>query len=412
MSKLPSPPTALASLLSCAKPLPSNSLFPSLSLSHSLSHPLPSPIDHPTFDQSAVDGYALRYDDLSQNPTNIPGQPPIPIPQPLPITPTQIRPGDPADQPLVPGTCVRIFTGAPLPPGADTVVMQEHTRTEDGHLHILDPRLVRHANVRFRGEQIRQGDIALQAGQVLDPAAIGYLATLGIETVQVHRKPRVAVLVTGNEFTAPGQPLQHGRIYESNGQMLQAALLPYAAHTDILHVAEDRTAMEAAIAAAADQYDLLIATGGVSVGDHDHTRPAFEAQGYTTIVHGVAQKPGKPMYFATRGTQAAFGLPGNPRAVLVCFYVYVLPFLQACMGQSEPGLRKLTLPLAQDWKRKPDGKTHFVTCRFRGQGCEIIDDRASHMLRSFVGADGLVALPPEPVDFPAGTLVEVLLLPR
>jgi molybdopterin molybdotransferase len=397
MSTLPSPPEALASLLRHAQPFPTTRIPLTQAAQHTLAQDLPSPIDHPSFDQSAVDGYAFRYDDLTAQGS---------------LAPTQIRAGDPATQPVLPGTCVRIFTGAPLPPGADTVVMQEHTRVEGDQLSVLDARLSRHGNVRFRAEQIRKGETALQAGQVLDAAAIGYLATLGIDTVPVHRRPKVAILVTGNEFAARHADLQHGRIYESNGQMLQAALRDLAEGVTILHVAEDRAAMETAIAEASTHYDLLIATGGVSVGDHDHTQPAFAALGYATLVHGVAQKPGKPLYIGLRDGKVAFGLPGNPRAVLVCFYCYVLPYLHACMGQPAPGLRTLTLPLAEAWRRKPDGKTHFVTGRFRDGSIAVIDDRASHMLRSFAGADGIVVLPPEPAEFPAGTLVEVRLLPR
>jgi molybdopterin molybdotransferase len=397
MSALISPSEALACILGQGRPMPVQQLPLQAALGRILAEDIRSAIDHPSFDVSAVDGYALRFADLGT--------------QPLPINTAPIKAGDAGEQPLPPGACVRIFTGAPLPPGADTVVMQEHTEVTAAGVQIQDAHLRHHGNVRFRGEQIQAGQVAMAAGQHITPAAVGYLATLGVRTLRAFAPPRVAVLVTGDEFAENDGDLQRGRIYESNGQMLRAALSGLGCAVEVCQVQDDRAAMQASLRELALRCDVLIATGGVSVGDHDHTRPALEAEGFATLLHGIAQKPGKPMYFGMREGQAAFGLPGNPRAVLVCFYVYVLPYLQACMQAARPGLKRIVLPLLAPWHRKPDGKTHFVTCRLREAGCEILDDRGSHMLRSFVEADGLVALPPAPADFPAGSLVEVLLLP-
>lgn len=363
-----------------------------------LSQDLYCPIDHPLFDQTAVDGYAFRHADFRPH-------------SPLTVV-SQIRAGDQGLSPLQAHTCARIFTGAPLPPGADTIVMQEHVKREGDEIWILNEDLQKGAHVRYKGEQIQAGQLALPKGTRLDAATLGFLASIGISTLQVQQPLSIGILVTGDEFAQTPEDLKRGQIFESNGIMLKAALHQFGFTAHSLQVPDDLQATQAAIRQAANQYDLLILTGGVSVGDYDHTRPALEVEGFETVFHKVQQKPGKPLLFSRRGQQVAFGLPGNPRAVLVCFYHYVLPYLQAATGRAQPwGLKRLQLPLTTDHRRKPDGKTHFVTGKLTANGFTILDGQNSHMLLSFAQADVLATLPPEGQLFPAGTPLEVLLLP-
>jgi molybdopterin molybdotransferase len=279
-----------------------------------------APFDHPLFHCSAMDGYAFAE---GTDAWKVVGE---------------VAAGDVFSRPLLPGECVRIFTGAMLPEGADTVVMQELVQRDGDVMTHRDVKLKRGGNVRFKGEQLRAGDMVLPKGMRLEAGAIGLLASVGIAEVAVARRPRVAVLISGNEF-AEGSVPKPGKIFGSNGVMLQAALRGSDIEADIMLVGDDREALIAAWKSAMEGHDLVVSTGGVSVGDHDLVLPALEALGAQIIFHGVKQKPGKPMLFARLGNTPVFGLPGNPRAVMVLFLEYVLPFLRAMQRSMAPWMR-------------------------------------------------------------------------
>jgi molybdopterin molybdotransferase len=414
-ASLITPENALALTLQNATPLTETKAYLSGALNRVLARTVQAPINHPIFDQSAVDGYALRFADLQDHKS-------------LTLT-DQIKAGDEGSHPLVPGTCARIYTGAPLPPGADTIVMQEHTTRTGEQIQVHDPGLKQGGNVRRAGEQILAGETALEKGTRLTPAAIGFLASLGIQEVSVHLQPRVHIIVTGDEFAQGEADFRRGKIFESNGQMLVAALKSRGIEAQFTTCRDNPEALATMVRTHTSTCDLLIMTGGVSVGDFDFSRGALETNHFIPIYHQVAQKPGKPLLFCSREPkaeqtddlplapcplpltrQAAFGLPGNPRAVLTCFYRYVLPYLDALEGITNPGLTAISLPLAETYRRKPDGKTHFVTGILQGSTVRILDGQQSHMLQTFAQAHCLVTLPPEPALFEKGTLLECMIL--
>jgi molybdopterin molybdotransferase len=351
-----------------------------------------SPVDHPLFDQTAVDGYSVRFDDIATGTA-------------LRVV-DQLRAGSDGQLQLSAGECARIFTGAALPLGADTVVMQEHAERLGEWVSFMPAPQKRGAHVRKQGEQIHAGQLAVPAGTRLNAGSIGFIASLGISEVEVACLPRVTVFVTGDEFAKSQADLRKGLIFESNGVMLASALKELGIEAETVHVAEDLQALIQAATKAVQSSDLLIVTGGVSVGDHDHTRPALEAAGFTPIFHQVRQKPGKPLLFATNGNTAAFGLPGNPRAALLCYFLYVQPWLLNSMRANTLHLPKLMLPLVQPYHRKSDGKVHFVTGVFSDNGLRIEGGQASHMLASFNSARLIVELPAEGDVFEVGQLMK------
>lgn len=348
-----------------------------------------APYDHPLFECSAMDGYAFAFSE-GVNALKVVGE---------------VAAGDAFPRSLKAGECVRIFTGAMLPEGADTVVMQELVQRNGDTITHGDAKLKQGGNVRYKGEQLRAGDVALPKGTWLGPAAIGLLASVGVQEVEVVRKPRVAVLVSGDEFAEGGVP-RPGKIFGSNGVMLQAALRGQGIDADIRQVGDDREALIGAWKSAVEGHDLVLSTGGVSVGDHDLVLPALEALGAQIIFHGVKQKPGKPMLLARLGNTPVFGLPGNPRAVMVLFMEYVLPFLRAMQGSSSPWLRSATLPMAHAVSVKGD-RAEFRAARVKDGTVELLRDEGSHMLRSLTGADALAFIPAEMRKLRAGDRIEV-----
>lgn len=322
----------------------------------------------------------------------------------------EIKAGDAGNTPLQPGHCTRIFTGAPVPPGADTVVMQEYTTLSPTGISIRDTNLKKGGNIRLRAEQIRKGDLALEAGECISPAAIGFLASLGIREVQVRKPLKVKILVTGNEFAETEGDLLAGKIYESNGQMLRTALARENIIAEYETVPDDLSITTNMVREAAESHDLLLITGGVSVGDYDFTRPALEANGFEIVFHKVNQKPGKPLLYARREEVTAFGLPGNPRSVLVGFYMYVVAHIHQRMAAQPIGMPQIRLPLSHDFRKRDDGKTHFLTGQLSGNGVKILGGQGSHMLQSFARAQAIVTLPGNQTAYPAGTEVVVSLL--
>lgn len=361
-----------------------------------------SPVSHPLFNQSAVDGYAVRFKDMKslkegKNFFKIVGE---------------SKTGGitlPGKFVLKPYETIRIFTGAPVPAGCDTVIMQEDIGRKDNSI-VVKTIPLRGANIRNKGGQIKKGMVALRKGSVLNSASLGFLASLGINIVRVSAFPMVSVIVTGNEFAKSAGRLRKGIIYESNGLMLISLLgdLNIKVHSSICK--DDLNKLTKLVKRETGKNDIVIISGGVSVGDYDFTKKALKNLEFKIIFHKVFQKPGKPMLFAKKKNKTVFGLPGNPRSVLVCFFEYVYPFIQASMANREPFLKSLTLPLVYNYKKKDD-KTLFLTSKLTGNGVQILEGQDSHMLKSFSAADTITCLPEGKKNYSAGEFVNVHILP-
>ncbi|MCW5899551.1 MAG: molybdopterin molybdotransferase MoeA [Flavobacteriales bacterium] len=350
--------------------------------------------DHPQFDMSAVDGYAL-------------GGPMGPWKQVDTIAAGQVM-----SSPLLAGECARIFTGAQVPAGCHAVVMQERCTWRDELLTVDMTVIPEGANIRRRAEAFRMDDMLLTKGARLDPASVGLLASAGLAHAMVSMVPTVSIVRTGEEFIEEGaEPA--GRIHSSNDVMLIAALRDggFANDSGPLIAGDDRLELRDALTVALDEGDVLITTGGVSVGDHDLVRPVLEGMGAAIHFHGVSQKPGKPMLFATLRGKPVFALPGNPRAVLVGWYLYVLPFLRAMEGASDPWPRSERLPIAQALRWK-GGRTEFRAGFLRDGQVHLLSDEGSHMLNSMTMAEVLVELPKDLGERAPGNDILVHHLPR
>jgi len=362
-----------------------------------LAEDIRSEIDMPPFHQSAMDGYAIRFDDLATGlPLRVAGAIPA---------------GAYPSLPLNSGEAWRIFTGAPVPEGADTVVMQELVVAEGAHIRVEDPLLQHGGNVRPRASQTQKGEIAMPAGARLTPGAAGFLASLGVEKVRVRAKPRIALLITGNELAPPGSPLQPGQVYESNSVTLRAALQELRIEPALVFRSDDdENRITEYVRNALNTCDVVLVTGGISVGDHDFVKKALDGCGVETVFYKVKQRPGKPLFFGKKGRVLLFALPGNPASVLSCFYQYVAPALRQMTGGATPALQVQTRALAKDFTKKA-GLTFFLKGRLDGEAVVPLHAQESYRMNSFAEADCLIELEEDRTEYRAGEVVAVHILP-
>jgi molybdopterin molybdotransferase len=342
-----------------------------------------SSLDVPGADNSAMDGYALRAADAAAGSL-------------LPVA--QRIPAGVVGQPLAPQTAARIFTGAQIPAGADAVLMQEQGEAVPGEG--LGAVRVREAPcagdwIRRRGEDVHAGAVVLERGARLTPQALGLAASVGAAMLQVRRRPRVALLSTGDELVMPGEPLRPGAIYNSNRFMLRALLQGCGCEVSDLGIVPDRLpATRDALRTAALGHDLVLSSGGVSVGEEDHLKPAVMAEGRLELWQ-VAIKPGKPLAFGALrradGSQALFiGLPGNPVSSFVTYLLCVAPVLRALQGADPAGPPGMSMRADFDWP-KPDRRREFLRVRLNAVGgLDLYANQSSGVLTSTVWADGLV----------------------
>lgn len=371
-------PEALQVLLAGACPVTEIEILPlDQALGRVLAETQFSPIAQPPADNSAMDGYALRLDDWQ-------GQA---------MTVSQRLPAGAVPLALQPGTAARLFTGAEIPPGADAVIMQEETELDEaGRVSFTAP-IRPGQNIRPQGGDIAQGAVVVPAGTRLAPAQLGLLASVGIAQVPVFRRLKVALLTTGDELVAPGLPLGPGQIYNSNRTLLTALLTQAGCQVlDCGDVPDTAPATRNALAEAARHADLIISTGGVSVGEEDHVKGAVEALGKLER-WAIAIKPGKPFAHGRVGDTPFIGLPGNPISGFVTYAVLVRPYLRARQGMSAALLRPWSLPAGFATK-KPGDREEYLRVRLGADGrLEAYPNQGSGVLSSAAWGEGLARVP-------------------
>ncbi len=387
---------ALERVLERVRPLSAEDVDLEEAAGRVLAEPARALVDLPPFDSSAMDGYALRARDT-------PGS--------LPVV-ARIAAGSPAPRPLEPGEAMAIATGGAVPEGADAVVPIEVVSEEDGTLQVPDA-AAPGAHVRPRGGDVHQGAVVVEAGMRLGAAQIGAIAAAGGPRARVARRPRVAVLATGTELRAPGSALEPGEIYDANGVMLVTQAVSAGARAERLApVADDAAAHREALRRALE-HDVVVSSGGVSVGPHDLVRSVGAELGVEEVFWGVAVKPGKPLWFGVRGDTLVFGLPGNPVSSLVSFELFVRPALLALQGASAPRPPFSVGELVRSVRRNA-GRDQLVRAR-----ASLVDGRValeplagqdSHMIARAAEADALALVPRGEGDLAPGERVAYLRL--
>ncbi len=364
-----------------------------------LAEDLVAPADVPPHDNSAVDGYAVYFDDLDPD-----GETRLPVRG-------RAAAGHPLAGPAKRGAAVRIFTGAPMPEGPDTVMMQEDCRLEDGNV-VIPPGIRCGANRRVHGEDIRAGSRVLARGQRLRAQDLGQAAAVGRTTLQVSRPLRVALFSTGDELREPGTPLDPGCIYDSNRVTVAALLQGLGCRVADLGILRDRAdTIRGALEQAAGRHDLIVTTGGVSVGEEDHVKQAVEALGKIHFWR-LAIKPGRPIALGQVGRVPLVGLPGNPVAVVVTFVNLVRPMILSLMGGADLAPHHFRVRAGFDHKKKKN-RREWVRARLEADGeggwrAIKYPRQGAGILSSLVESDGLVELPEDMTYLETGTLVDFL----
>lgn len=369
----------------------------SKALNHVLANTIYSPLDLPPFPQSSMDGYAFAFSDIAKA-------------NGLDIV-DQIAAGDHNPLKLRPGEAVRIFTGAALPPGADTVVMQEKTKLDQNKVFFDDPKLTAGMHMRTKGSEIKAGDLALAKGTILGPAALGFLSSMGLTQVEVYALPTITILITGNELANPGTSLNYGQVYDSNSYTLTAVFQQLGINEiNIVPVIDEVDVLVHHLQIALNESDIVVLTGGVSVGDFDFVIEAANRCGIHQVFHKIKQKPGKPFYFGIKDNQYIFGLPGNPASSLTCFYEYIEPAIQRMIGKSSK-IKSILAPITSSYS-KPAGLTHFLKANFDGSQVTPLDAQESFRLKSFATSNALIVLEENTTQVIQGEMVEVHILPE
>lgn len=349
-----------------------------------------APISLPSFRQSAMDGYAFRRGEIAE--LEVIGE---------------CKAGDATEFEIQENQAVRIFTGARVPDQADTVIMQEHVEVNGGKISI-QKMPEKSTNVREVGEQIQAGDQVLPAGTRINESIIGFLTSFGITEILVISKPKISLLVTGNELQQAGSPLRPGSVYESNAIMLESALKSRGYDSvQLLKVADDLEATKRTIAYGLES-DILLISGGISVGDYDFVKEALQANGVQEIFYKINQKPGKPLWFGKKGDKLVFALPGNPASSLTCFLIYALSALKIMSGNPDYDLNFQSGVLKHRTFNK-FGKTLFILGTEKNGELEIYPKQASSMLISYALGNALVLIPAEKEVLESGE--SVLFLP-
>lgn len=355
-----------------------------------LAEDVKSKINMPPFRQSAMDGYAVRYEDKKL--------------ERLKLTEEIPAGRDASSISLNVGHAVRIFTGAMVPDSADTVVRQEDVAVEGANVVVNTwPKLG--SNIRPEAEQTSKGDIVAQSGDVLNPARLSYLAGLGLTNLRCYPRPKIAVIITGSELRKNGEELNPGSIYESNSFAIVECLKTIdIQNVKVVYLKDELMNSIEVFKTTLLEYDCLIFSGGISVGDHDYVAQILDDESVEKVFYKVKQKPGKPLYFGKRSSQYIFALPGNPAAALTCMYVYVIPAIKILMGAKEFGAHTKKLKLREDFELK-GGRSQFLKAKQDGELVDVLDFQSSAMLKSFAESDCLVYLSGQKSIYKAGESV-------
>ena len=377
---------------------------------HRLAEAVAAPEPMPAFDNSSMDGYAVALPDRDSGGG----------PWELAVV-GESQAGDPFNGALQAGEAIKISTGAVVPTGADRVIPIEDTDGGSERVRLRDDGSP-HANVRFEGEEVAVGDGVAERGALLTPPLLGRLASLGVAQVPVYEPPTVALLTTGSELVGVDADLQPGQIRDANRYVLTTLLDDTGATLEHIESVPDRRGDTAdSIDRAADAADVVLVTGGVSVGPHDHVKGAAEEVGFERRFWKVRQKPGKPLYFATRdaateGDTLLFGLPGNPFSATISTVVYVRPLLRRCLGHPQPKGRRMNGRLASSYDRLAPDRAQFVLVRVDGVEDETatlrsVEKQGSHMLAGLHESDGFIHVPAGRERIEAGDHFDVALFP-
>ena len=368
-----------------------------------LAEEIRSPRDIPGFDNSAMDGYAVRAADIaSASESN---------PVALKVLET-VGAGTMPTRRVESGTAIRTMTGAPIAPGADAIIQVERTRGSDSKVEILasaEPR----SFIRPRGEDLREGELVMSAGKVLAASDLGMLASLNRSMLDVYRKPQVAIVATGDELVDVDQVPTGAQIVNSSAYALAGAIIEAGGEPTILKIARDTIDDTRERLSEAVRFDVVFSTGGVSVGQFDHVKGVMDELGMRALFHGVAQRPGRPLKFGIMSARPVFGLPGNPVSTLVCFYLYARPALRKMGGYRSVGLPRAEVICATDIKVAMN-LTEFIRVRLQRKGVDLYatptGNQGSGILSSLSRADALMIGPAKENLLRAGTSATALLL--
>ena len=394
---------ALATVLGAVEPLGVERVPLLDALGRVLAQEVRSPRDIPGFDNSAMDGFAVRSADVAGATAD----------NPVRLTVTETVPaGKMPSHEVHPGQAARTMTGAPIASGADAIVPVEQTRESGNQVEILTS-APPHAFVRPRGEDVKQGELAMTPGRLLGAADLGMLASLNRAMVGVYRRPRVAIVATGDELVDVDEAPSGAQVVNSSAYALSGGIREAGGEAAILRVARDTPDEVRERLTEAMAFDVIFTTGGVSVGQFDHVKTVMDELGLKTLFHGVAQRPGRPLKFGTLENRPVFGLPGNPVSTLVCFYLYARPALLKMSGRTEVGLPRVTARCARDIKL-PKGLTEFVRVKLErrdgGYVAVPTGNQGSGIFSSIARADGLLIGPAEREQLREGDSAQVLML--
>lgn len=360
------------------------------SLGYSLAEKVTAPFDLPSFDNSAMDGYAVCGRSDSYELTG------------------EVPAGSTDQYSLKQGEAMRIFTGGKVPENTTAVIMQEKTRVEASTIYVDEP-VTEGNHIRCRGGELKKGEEVFESGHFVNPATMGQIGSLGIDTLNVFRKPDISIITTGDELLPLGAERREGQIYESNSLAIASALEEYGFSCSAKqHLQDDFDEIKSGIKSYLDRSEVLILSGGISVGDYDYVKQALLENGVEQLFYKVYQKPGKPLFFGRKENKFVFALPGNPASSLTCFYLYVLPLLQKISGSRETDLPRVSIPLSHSYESTYN-RPVFLKAKLQDQQVTILNGQGSSMIHSMATGNALVFVE-KPKLLREGDLVECILI--
>ncbi len=365
------------------------------SLGFTLANSIVAPIDLPSFDQSNVDGYAIRGLNSEKK---------------WQVT-DEIKAGDCLSDDLKVGTCVRIFTGAKVPANADAILMQEHVNRESNYVSLkADFEIKSGQQIRKRASQIKMGEIALEENMTLSAASLSFIYMLGLQNITVYKKPKISLIVTGNELQFLGEELEDGKVFEANSIAISSVLEQNGFELEkILFVSDDLNDLKMNFKLCLYDADYVLFSGGISVGDYDFVKQVNDELGTESIFHKIAQKPGKPLFFGKNGNSKIFALPGNPASTLTCMYEYVLPSIRKFARKKEIFQMQKSTIIDRNYS-KTASLAQFLKGNFENGKVKILEGQDSFIMKSFSEANCLIYLPQEVEQVKEGDLVEIHLI--